>query len=275
MDKAFFSRFGNYLLAFVFICLISYQVAGVIYKIVDLVLASRTSPALSLSIKGPNFKGKSESSELNKIIVEKNLFGAASVPLAASGEMSIAGKEDTSHRWELKGTIVFNRFVGYAILSEKSKGNQRLVGTGKKIENATLVRVGRDFCILEEGGKQFVLRTSGAKLSPLLPAEGITIPRKEVMAHISNLGQMFSEARIVPYVVDGNPAGFQLVQITPGSLFQKMGLMPGDVVQEVNDRRITGAEDVTQLFQALQTSASMSITVLRAGKTERLNYQFI
>ncbi|MCX7982038.1 MAG: PDZ domain-containing protein [Syntrophales bacterium] len=271
--ESYFRRGGRYILWFVFLCIIAYQLAGIVYRVIILNLSL---PAYQQRFSTPSMTNSGEKTnwaELHNLIVERNLFGSSKEPLAQ--KIKATGQEDTSSRWELKGTVVFNSHIGYAILFEKSKGIQRLLTTGQKVENTTLLRVGRDYCVLEEGGKQYFLRSSGAKLSPLMPQEGITIPRKDIMAHISNLGQMFNEARIVPYMVDGNAAGFQLLQVMPGSLFQRMGLMVGDVVQEVNDKKITGAEDVSQLIQALQTSSSLSITILRGGKTERLSYQFI
>jgi len=117
-------------------------------------------------------------------------------------------------------------------------------------------------------------------LAPLIPGEkgggeSMTISRKDILTHISNLGQLLNEAKVVPFTVNGIPAGFQFIQILPGSLFQKLGLVAGDVVQEVNEKKVVGAEDMTGLFQTLQTASSMTITILRGGKVEKLQYQFI
>lgn len=280
MRKLFSRQFVNYLSLFLFICLISYLLAGISYKAIALYLIAKAPEATSSLSKVVHPGEKRDFATWGKIIVEKNLFGAAKLPLPSSGQVPSFGQEESSSRWELKGTVVLNSFIGYAILAEKSKGTQQLISTGKKIENTTLIKVGRDYCVLDEGGRQYTLRSAQAKLSPLIPGEkaggeGIVIPRQDVMVHISNLGQLLSEARIVPYILDGSPAGFQLVQIMPGSLFQRMGLSVGDVVQEVNDRKIKGADDISQLLQALQGSNFMSITVLRGGKTEKLNYKFI
>jgi general secretion pathway protein C len=68
--------------------------------------------------------------------------------------------------------------------------------------------------------------------------------------------------------------GFQVQQLQPGSLYEKLGLRAGDVIKSVNGQPINSAEDAIRLYQQMNNVASAQIEVMRGGKPEYLYYDF-
>jgi general secretion pathway protein C len=62
--------------------------------------------------------------------------------------------------------------------------------------------------------------------------------------------------------------------IRPGSLYQTLGIENGDIIQEVNNRKIRTIEDALGLLTAIKSGTSLSMGIKRREKSEILNYQF-
>ena len=85
---------------------------------------------------------------------------------------------------------------------------------------------------------------------------------------------MLRQAQVRPYFNAGVPDGFMVSNIQAGSLYQKMGIIDGDIVQGVNSRPIRTADDMMELFNAIKSSPGMALSIKRRGNPETLNYQF-
>jgi len=77
-----------------------------------------------------------------------------------------------------------------------------------------------------------------------------------------------------PYFSAGKPDGFLISNIVQGSLYQQLGILDGDIIQGVNNRRIQTADDVMSLFNILKESSHVSLMLRRRGNQQTLNYQF-
>ena len=88
------------------------------------------------------------------------------------------------------------------------------------------------------------------------------------------MGSLLRQAQIRPYFEGGVPDGFLISNIRSGSLYQKMGAVDGDIIQEVNNRKIRTADDVMGLLNTVKAGSNMSMTIKRRGVQETLNYVF-
>ena len=76
------------------------------------------------------------------------------------------------------------------------------------------------------------------------------------------------------FLVEGVQQGFVVSNIMPGSLYQKLGLKNGDVVTDVNNKKLESADDVLQMVEMMQSGGNVSVNLLRNGQNETLNYSF-
>ena len=70
-----------------------------------------------------------------------------------------------------------------------------------------------------------------------------------------------------------NPdGGFLVRQVQAGSLYEKLGLRPGDVIRNVNGQPLTSMDDVMRLYQQFGPAQRVLVDVQRQGRSETLYY---
>ena len=151
---------------------------------------------------------------------------------------------------------------GFAIVEEKGTQKQRLVKAGDVVAGAKVIRIKRNAIDLLVDDQERTLKMVETKEGPILPPPAVAAPpaspsasgatvisRSEIDAGLQDMGSLLRQAQIRPYFNAGVPDGFMISNIRPGSLYQKMGIVDGDIIQEVNDRKIRTADDVMGLVE--------------------------
>lgn len=100
------------------------------------------------------------------------------------------------------------------------------------------------------------------------------IARTELDKYLSNINDVLTQARAVPHFENGQPAGYKLIQIVPGSVYEKLGLKNGDVLAGVNGEAITDPSRAFELLNQLKTASQLELTVKRDGRTSNMSYNF-
>jgi len=80
--------------------------------------------------------------------------------------------------------------------------------------------------------------------------------------------EFLSQALIVP-----NPGGGFLVrEVQSGSLYEKLGLRPGDVIRSANGQALSNMDEVMKMYQQFGTAERITVEVQRQGRAETLYY---
>jgi len=98
------------------------------------------------------------------------------------------------------------------------------------------------------------------------------IPNAEVEKSFENFAEIIKQARVVPYSKDGVTVGFQIQNIVPGSVFQRIGLQNFDVIKSVNNESLTTADQALRLFSVFRNEKEFSLDVQRGGQQVKLSY---
>jgi general secretion pathway protein C len=99
------------------------------------------------------------------------------------------------------------------------------------------------------------------------------LDKQEVNAALGNLSQLLTKARVVPNFVDGKPDGFKILSIAPDSLYAKIGLQNGDVLQQINGVEIKDPENFMRVFQQLKDEPRIALDFVRNNRRESFNYE--
>jgi type II secretory pathway component PulC len=70
-------------------------------------------------------------------------------------------------------------------------------------------------------------------------------------------------ARIVPRFVDGQPRGFKLYGLRPGTVLGQLGLENGDVVVGVNGKELTSPESALAVYMECKDAALLTLALER------------
>lgn len=90
---------------------------------------------------------------------------------------------------------------------------------------------------------------------------------------MGNLSQVATQARIVPSFKNGKANGFKLFSIKPGSIYQKIGMQNGDVIQKINGYTIDSPDKALEVYSKLKTAKNVNIELLRRGRAMSKAYE--
>lgn len=96
---------------------------------------------------------------------------------------------------------------------------------------------------------------------------------EEVEQLRSNMASLMTQIRVVPNFTDGQPDGFKVFAIRPGSLFARIGLQNGDVIKRVNGLEIQGPEQAFAAYQQLSSDTNIKLDIVRRAENKTLTYE--
>ncbi|MDG2304311.1 MAG: PDZ domain-containing protein [Candidatus Binatia bacterium] len=175
------------------------------------------------------------------------------------------------------------RSLRYVVVVGELLGN----GTGYRLEGVAgdraRFRRGRERMVLvldPESQPLDELRTissgSGAE-SSLLDHANLGKDRFGMMSQWRNTGlrgraQLLQQGSLIPEVVSGQHAiaGLRVGRILRGSFWNQMGLSEGDVIQEVNNRKMNSMMRWREFMNVAESAQEISLVVKRDGRQFRL-----
>jgi general secretion pathway protein C len=229
------------------------------------------------------------------VILARNLFGAR---LHGDRQVSEDFKDAEQELTESKLPL---RLLGTA--ASNSEARSRASIENEKTKKSVVVKVGHRFkeykrvrvtaiergrVILDNAGKAEELRLHEDQP----PAKAARQPRSSRQARRASpraretandrlkdlngtdgqgLSRLLSSARIVPFYDNGKMLGMKVDAIKPDSLYQKLGLMNGDVITEVNGIVIDRLEATSAIFDEFGTADKISVTASRGDQTVKFN----
>jgi general secretion pathway protein C len=234
--------------------------------------------------------------EAYAVIVERNLLRTTDRP--SNVDLTDPGSlEATALQLDLYGTIAGEDGRGYAIIEERDKKKQRLYTVGDTVAGATIVKIMRNAVVLRLGERDQVLKqkeitSAGSERRALpgiapqqaQPASPGATPSPRPLSRpptggstgsAADLANLLTQARVTPHVTagtSGKPDGVVINEIQPGSLFETVGLVNGDIIQETNGKAVTGVADLVSMYRDLKPGTSLSVKVTRSGKQVVLNH---
>jgi len=196
---------------------------------------------------------------------------------------------------KLLGTMLSPRpEASLASVYEGATRRTRSVWMGGEIQGAQVVAIERTrVLLLSEGRLEYIGPGSatGGKdpraAIPAAPAEstaasGISVrqvgpgsyelSRQELDTVLANPNQLLMQARVAPAFRDGKAQGFKMFSIRPDSLYSRIGLQNGDVMQRINGLSLDSVEQGLYAFQKLRESPRIELEVERNGQPMRLTY---
>ena len=219
-----------------------------------------------------------------KVITERNLFGSLDKASEDVNKEEIEELEVTSLKIALLGTVTGNEQNAFAVIEETDKRKQGLYKIGDSVQNATVKKILREKVVLRVGTKDEILTMEESAASRRDKGRGpskstargstITVNRKDIQSSLKDINKLMSEVRIRPHFKDGQSDGLSVSRIKGGSVFSKLGLRNGDIVQKINGEPINSPDEVLALYEKLKSGSRVSLEVTRKGEPKTMNYRF-
>ncbi|HOP46118.1 MAG TPA: type II secretion system protein GspC [Desulfobacteraceae bacterium] len=220
-----------------------------------------------------------------QVITDRNLFGSLSVATKNTQPEDIEELEPTSLKIKLLGTVTGDPELSFSVIEETDKKKQGLYRVGDSIQDAVVkiilrgkivLRVGNkdEILIMEEPVSSITAGRNGVSSGGKEPDSIITVSQAELQDSLKNINRLMMQVRIRPYFKDGKANGLAVSRIRADSIFSRLGLKNGDIIQGINGKPITSPDDVLNLYNSLKSGSTISLQMDRKGETKLLEYKF-
>lgn len=98
------------------------------------------------------------------------------------------------------------------------------------------------------------------------------VDQREIDDALQNLDRLYTDIRAVPNFSGGKVSGMKILSVKNGSIFAKLGLKRGDVLQKINGMEL----DVKQgfaIFNQLKDQKQITLDLIRQGSPTTLDYE--
>lgn len=198
---------------------------------------------------------------------------------------NVADAPDTTLSLDLKGILAIgeNDPDGKAIISA-NRGEDKTYNVGQTVDSGsgtTLHSVYWDRVLLNRGDRLETLRlpkevlgAAGAPRarSPVMAPQAAQPAGNDTLRNVisQNAGRLTDIIRLAPNVDQGKVTGFRVQPGRDRQTFDALGLMPGDVVTDINGVVLDDPSKGLQAFEALGEATMANVTVLRDGTPQAI-----
>lgn len=88
-----------------------------------------------------------------------------------------------------------------------------------------------------------------------------------------DLSKILMQATAEPFFENGQIVGFLMSQIDEGSIFQKSGVIDGDIITKINDQELNSIASSVKLLQSLKGAKQVEVHLRRSGQTLKINLE--
>lgn len=270
------------------ITVIAYALVGLGYDGLSLMLLKGQTARPAVEEAAPLSAFSKEPAEVYAVIPQRNLFGSTDKAVSEKQAETAAPVEgpDIATVLAIRGIVAGTGKDGFVVIEEQGKNKQMLYKVGNVVAGARLIRIDRRAVTFLVGDRKQILKMAGANEDPLLTARPslppaatgrsgpLVVNRSEVDASLKDMGTLLSQAQIRPFYTDGAPDGFMIANIKPGSVYERLGLVNGDIIQAADNRKLITADDVTGLYNTMKSASSFTLSIKRGGQQQNLPYVF-
>ena len=246
-----------------------------------------------------------------KVIVERNIFDSTELPPETSpADVAMAVPTGEAVKTGLNIKVVGVLVVGAGIDERSSatiEGGQGgqvdtySVGTENGFApNTKLTKVQPDRIVFVNGGRlEYALieeeigenifgppaETTAAvpetkPQAPAGPAQAIkktgenkfVIDQKEIQNAMGNIERLYTEIRAVPNFAGGKVSGMKILSVKQGSLFDKLGLQRGDILEKINGMELDVKRGF-EIFTTLKDEKRLTLDLVRQGSNQTFEYE--
>ncbi len=107
-------------------------------------------------------------------------------------------------------------------------------------------------------------------------ANSYEVSSEDLERELKNLNKLSRDARIIPAFDKDSPdksIGFKVFAIKSGTLFEKIGLKNGDIIQSINGMPIDSPDKALEIYSKLiEGTSSVKVDLTRHGQKQSLDY---
>ena len=269
----------------------TFTVAHIINAVIAEALSIPVGLARPIQVSGREAEATVSMPALAETIRVSGLFPLPTDPLntsTAGNNPALRAPLNLASKLKLLGVVIGDQGGVSAIVEELAGKRQLFFRLHDQIPDVgEISEIRRDGIVVRQGDQQELLGLAASQIDTPPSASPVAVPgttlipgspirtvldRRDVEQAMSDLPKLLSQARAVPYLVNGAMNGFKLDYIAPSSFYEKIGLKYGDVLQQVNGVNIRDPGTMLTLFQQLRNEKTVKLDVLRNNQRTAMTF---
>jgi len=261
------------------VVIIAWQLAKIIWMLVP---GPSAGDPVTAPANTPVAMGESSTSADAQAIVGAHIFGEADPdiePLVALVPEEADNLEDTRlTNLSLKGTIAATQTDQAIAIIADGRDEETVYSIGESVTaGANLHAVYADRVVLNENGvltnlklpKDFPEGSAPVNRRNTTTTSRATTDTQSIQAVVAqNVSRLADVIRPTPYFVNGQQQGYRVYPGRDRQQFAALGLRPGDLIKDIDGQALNDPEQAMQIFQSLDSSDQVSVTVERNGQPQ-------
>jgi general secretion pathway protein C len=163
---------------------------------------------------------------------------------------------------------------GVAIIEDQSARAQGAYRAGDSVRDLPIKEVRSRYVIIETGSGNVILAMGSiGRAETPASSQAARVDRGEVDAAYPDYEHLMQEIRVRPRFEAGRPVGFVIYNISPGGIFERMGLEDGDVITAVNGKPFESSQPAAEFYEAVHAGGSLSFDISRADRQKDLHVE--
>lgn len=184
--------------------------------------------------------------------------------------------------------------LSLASVYEPASQRTRTVSVGSALQGAEVLAIERTRLVLLNNGQLEILDLTSSPVASGLPPsvptpaavpttgfgsslrqtgpDAYAIARQDVENTLANLNQIATQARVVPSFTDGKARGFKLFAMRPDSIYSRLGLKNGDILQRINGSTLDDPMRAMEAYHSMKGASRIELEIERDGQPLRKTY---
>ena len=161
--------------------------------------------------------------------------------------------------------IYNNKNQGFIIIEDNLKTH--FINLNETYKGYKLIKIGLKYAIFKKNNKMYKIsfKNIDVKNSTSYLSK---VSKSTLIEYKNNPTKIWNNIGIIQ-----DKKGYKITYIKPGSIFEKLGLKRGDVIIEVNGKRLLNDEDAWYLYKNALNFTNVNILILRNNQQKVLHYE--
>lgn len=186
--------------------------------------------------------------------------------------------------FELLGTLIAGGQDSIAYIRDTRNGIKKTCKIGSSLREYEVIKIALREVTLSTGRESFVLKmthTAGGALQGDAPVKAITeissgtmiVNKRAILPQIAAIIKQAASVKLSAQYADKELTGMQIDGIADQSVLAQAGLRNNDVIQTVNNQKVTSYQKALQLAHRARTQKEIQVTLLRNGESQQISYR--
>ena len=91
---------------------------------------------------------------------------------------------------------------------------------------------------------------------------------------LKNIQNVLTQARAIQIKNPDGSLAFKMTDVVPGSIYSQLDIKDGDIISEINGKKIENINEILTLFGKIKDIDNLSLTILKDGQKQEKDYEF-